>query len=193
MNTSKWTVEATPAHKDGVDYIDVSLLYSGREIKKHRSRLGGYENAVMATFEAEARSYNKAGWEPSYGLWVLSGARILNDSLMGDNGRKVDYPYLRANGERSLCCNGASQFWFDEAGNCFKFKSPEVSHEMNEEEMRQFHELVDTDLLTKTLKQAKMFDREEYAAAKRQAKRGASSRERREEEEQEKLNQWLRK
>lgn len=182
---------AEPFHKNHGDYVVISLLYGREVIKKQASRLGGYENAVMATYNAEAESYNRMGWAPSFDLWLMTGARILMDSLTNNNSRKVDYAYTKKDDTVSLCCTGAAQFWFNLEGQCVRFQSPECSHILDEDEIEVFMSKIDPGLLQKAFLKATGFDRDEYSAAKRRAKNGATAREEKEAEEKEKLAQYL--
>lgn len=167
----------------------VRLNYKEREVKRQCTSQGSLK-AVEATLNAEAESYERQGWEPSYSSWVMSGARILNDSLTGDSGRQVDYVYLKTDDVASICCTGAAQFWFHN-GLCFKFSSPETGVlEMNEEEKLQFAELVLGDLVFEAIRRSRQFDQAEYSAARSKAKKSKTKKELTMEEQEARLRWW---
>lgn len=182
-----WRVETNPIDENTVEY---RLVYRDRV---HKAVRDGLENfSAKRTLEAEANSYNEQGWVPSFKTYIMSGVRILNDSLHERNGRVVDYVYQRSqNGNFSVCCTGAAQFWFDSSLVCTRFAAPEGKmDDLNEEEQADFNSLVDLEKLALALRKAKPFNQEDYSAARRNAKRRTTKREERREAELEKLNKW---
>ena len=180
-----WRVTTKEVIREKTPMVEVSLSYDGNLVKQCVSQLHGYEVAVIKTFEVEAASYNRLGWEPTFDPWIMSGARILNDSLNEVNGRRVDYPYRNPAWEVSLCCTGAAQFWFNGRGECTFFTSPEITYKLEKyEERMAFLELIDRELLNEQLGKA------HAVAPEKEKKAKATSREERMAAEQDKLNKW---